>query len=905
MREVSAAWLLIVLAVLVQHSASVETLSDSEESPSLTQDPVFSRMLGEANAPSPNQLSEQNSQLQGAIQAIEQGTPPPGMEAMMGGGAAPKAGGDMGAGAGAATGKASAISEGIKMAMKSVKPLMDKYVATARALTNKYTLLKKRYQKEKETASGCPKEEDTKKRIADAVAAATAEVEARYKNKVAVLQGKLKSSEATCSKKMQTVSVQLAKARVTLSNTKEQFLVELAQARGKAKTEVTNLHTELKEMMMNELDKRDAKVEKEQKAQSKESDEKAKEAAKEKASEAKEKKDKADKDLAGEKNEKAKEKQSKNSTAKEERIKAEAAEEARQLNRKTVLLKARQAVQDARVAARMARKMSHDADTNLENARLQKAKTVTEDDIKALSKLRHHEDLAQTAVDSAKEKKEKVSRYEYTAKTSLDKSVQRSTMVAKKNRWEERRIDTLSDIASMSRDKAEALKTKAEVAAEGAGIKTPVITLPLPVKQYTPKAEAAEEMTEQTASESTRVEQTAHEERKLARHELEKDGVPVPKELKKGAMKELDEKKAQAAAATAPSSDNAEEEVAATDMKKPNQALAPGATQKGHETRDAVRQHSSVEEALLKTKVAKVKLDTALVKRSVARKALRDEGKSIPDNLKKGGLAAEKKQLEAAAAKAKAAADAMESKEESATAGKKKLADEAMEKIDEASEKREEAREFLEKEGKPVPEALEKGGMDEERKQVETDEEAATGTKITDVKPDDTDKTIAVKKQAVAREADLKAQVGVEKTKLAGSLRQKARTALKSEGKEIPDDLTKKDFDPIRKRAKAALQKAKQLKAEAGLDAVEKGVGPPGVSSENAKTCYEADLSKYPDCKDYEGYSCSKGHEVGKSGYCAADSCINCKKCAKAAPAGHVINVSSGRCEDPFATMML
>merc|ERR1711988_206365 len=173
-----------------------------------------------------------------------------------------------------------------------------------------------------------------------------------------------------------------------------------------------------------------------------------------------------------------KEKEKERREANERKAKQDAAEEIKILNRKTVMRKARKAVSEARAAGRMARKISHDADTTLENARLDKARKVTEDDVKALSKLRHHEDLAVTAIDSAREKRNKIGKYEYEAKRSLTRSQHRMSVVKKKERWESRRVSTLKDLATRARDKAKKLKSLAVASADNAGLATPRIELP-------------------------------------------------------------------------------------------------------------------------------------------------------------------------------------------------------------------------------------------------------------------------------------------------------------------------------------------------------------------------------------------------------------------------------------------
>jgi len=726
-----------------------------------------------------------------------------------------------------------------------------------------------------DSVKACPNEADISQRIKLAVSAAEAKLTAKYRKKSQRLHRKIKTYTAKCNKQKQKLAISLAKWQEVDVTDKSKFQVELKQARAKAKIAVSSLHEKLKEMMLTELKQRETKVELLSKTDVKEKDGKAKQKHDQKMQEERQKKEQQDKDLAEEKAAKSKEAITKKREAKERGIKEDAAAEARSLNRKTVMLSARKAMQEARIAGQMARKMSHDADTTLENARLKKAKKMAEGDIQALAKLRQHEDLAQTAVDSAREKKEKIARIKYTATYARDKAEKRSTRLAKQDQWEKKRVATLSHIAIQARANAASSKVMATSAAEAAGLSEPVIKLPPRVG---------------LGAVETKKEGTAHEEREVARMELIKADVPIPPGLEPGAMAELEKERTTAAVESGP----APADASATVMKQPELPPVEGASPEGHALRDRIRAHTKIESTKIKTKIAEVKLETALVKRSIARKALEDEGKAIPESLKKGGLDAEKKKLEAAQRKAAAVAEKMESKETSS-------ASDAMQKVEETKEKREETRESLEKEGLPIPDNLKKGGMDAVTQELET-EAAAPGGSITDPKPNDSSRTVSVKQQSKAIEADLRAQQGVEQTELAKTLRKKARNALKLEDKKIPEKLKRKTFRPIMDRANAALQKAKKLKVKAGLKVVNNGVGPPGVTLNNAVTCYEADLSKFSSCKDYasSGYTCSSDHQDGKTGYCAADQCINdCKACAKAAPSGHVVDVTTGRCRAP------
>merc|ERR1719506_2526334 len=97
---------------------------------------------------------------------------------MLGGAGAAPSGGASAPAASSAQSESAAISKGIKMAMTSVKPLMDKYVATARALTDKYTKLQAQYKEAKAENEQCATEEQIQKRIDVAVRAAREKAEA-------------------------------------------------------------------------------------------------------------------------------------------------------------------------------------------------------------------------------------------------------------------------------------------------------------------------------------------------------------------------------------------------------------------------------------------------------------------------------------------------------------------------------------------------------------------------------------------------------------------------------------------------------------------------------------------------------------------------------------------------------
>merc|ERR1719502_534291 len=161
----------------------------------------------------------------------------------------------------------------------------------------------------------------------------------------------------------------------------------------------------------------------------------------------------------------------------------------------------------------------------------------------------------------------------------------------------------------------------------------------------------------------------AHLAREKARQELAKDGVPIPPGLQPGEMALL-KTKMQNAGEDVPAGAGQDAANSPTELKPSTGSAAADATEPGHAIRTKIRKHSEIENAQLKTKIAKEKLDLALEKREKARIALKSENKPIPDTLKKGGLDKEKQKLEAAAQKASAAAQEMETQEEEAATNK-------------------------------------------------------------------------------------------------------------------------------------------------------------------------------------------------------------------------------------------
>merc|ERR1712072_460338 len=90
-----------------------------------------------------------------------------------------------------------------------------------------------------------------------------------------------------------------------------------------------------------------------------------------------------------------------------------------------------------------------------------------------MAKLRHHQDLAIQTVAAAHEKQQKVARFEFSAKHNLHKARKRADIVAKKNRFENRRTRTLKRLAMKAADKAEILAEEAKDQAQLNGLAGP------------------------------------------------------------------------------------------------------------------------------------------------------------------------------------------------------------------------------------------------------------------------------------------------------------------------------------------------------------------------------------------------------------------------------------------------
>ena len=767
--------------------------------------------LGESAAPSKETLKAQNQQLQGAIQAIEGGTPPPGMEAMMGGAAAGKAPENPKANA-----ESAAISKGIKMAMGSVKPLMDKYVATARALTDKYTALQSEYKGLKAKYNKRPSKAALKKAVAAAASAKGDAASHKFLAAEAKQQAAMQKMKAHDMKEIDRLTAKVAQQQAFISTQSTDFKVQLKMAREKAKANMDMLHNQLKDMIMEQLQKRD-KAERLKRQKQKLAGIKEKQ-----TKEQVEKKDAEDQAIEARKKRDAREKTEKADAVKELKAKNQAAQEVKTLNRNTVMRKARSAMDDARRAARMARTLVRTTARNLDDARLKNAKLQAVDDIKALSKLRQHEDLSNTAIASANEKKEKIARYQFGAKAALKKAETRLDMVKKQNRYDARHAATMRDLAIKAKDKAKLLKVQAQEAAANNDIKMPDLNMPEARRDPTPKSSgerAAEKKAVKALAGTLAPAKPAKPAATKAVKKVNKTVKKAVKKLEKLAKTSKGSKAVQKAVAKAEkklAKMSAKKDAAKAEAKADKKAIAKAAKKAKQKSLNATRGEGGTPSKKVKKAFKKLlPSQQAKAKKLLKITPSRHEKKIMNAKLdadKKtglkpaGGKKAKKSSLKGHAEREKirriAAKHAKEIKgeikatnAETATEQKKEAIDRVSgKKLTGTAEQKKEAMRATKFAGKIV-------------KAVITDGDAVK-KKVKNSLKKDSVRTTAVKIQAAATEAKLKSQLAEAKISKATALRRLARVELKQDGKRIPKAMFKGGLDQIRKRTAALAKEA-------------------------------------------------------------------------------------------------
>jgi len=139
--------------------------------------------------------------------------------------------------------------EGIKEALTAVKPIMDKYVNTAKTLTGKYSTLKRAYSKMKKMAHTDPalkgKMDAAMKEVQDEDAKKLNNLENKYEH----LQKDDMASKAAANQEelhLKEENQQLASTNQAVAKT---FMAELNKARESAKTQLSNMRMELNQFM--------------------------------------------------------------------------------------------------------------------------------------------------------------------------------------------------------------------------------------------------------------------------------------------------------------------------------------------------------------------------------------------------------------------------------------------------------------------------------------------------------------------------------------------------------------------------------------------------------------------------------------------------------------------------------
>merc|ERR1712196_152277 len=540
---------------------------------------------------------------------------------------------------------------------------------------------------------------------------------------------------------------------------------------------------------------------------------------KKQAAEVAEKKDAEDAAMENRKKIDAREKVNKREAQAELKAKNAAAQEVKTLNRNTVMRKARVAMDEARRAAHMARTLVRNTARNLDDARLSHAKATANDDIKALDKLRQHEDLARGAIESAKSKKRVIARFQYSANAAKKKAEKRLNMVKKQNRWDARHAATTVQLAVKARDKAKLLKEKAEEAAAVTGIRMPRgLQAPKAPKDPTPKSSG------ETKAEKKAVKALAGNLPKAAKKESKK------KESKKESKKKESKKKESKKKET-------KKKEAKLEAKKKKLAVEAKAAKKakteslnsGRGERKAAMEKAAEEKVAAPLKKVKRLLEKLPSDKKVAVKVAfkADQSKiekvvakqkNEPDKEARSGLrrpgttgqfkkqprpptAAGHKTRENVRIKTRKAAGEIkaiiaDTTAEMSVEQKKAALVKAAGKSLVATAKTVSAAKNSTKFAGKLMSAVEKDA-DETRKKAKK------------FLKTDSARTAAVKVQSAAALAALKSNLTNAKIAKAKVLRREARAQLKRDGKPIPADLKKGSFASVEQRAKEASVQAK------------------------------------------------------------------------------------------------
>lgn len=407
----------------------------------------------------------------------------------------------------------------------------------------------------------------------------------------------------------------------------------------------------------------------------------------------------------------------------EVKAKSAAAAEVKVLNRDIVMRKARTAMDASRHAARMARMLIRSTSRNVDDARLKAAKENANQDIAALAKLRHHEDLASDAVNSADEKKEKIAQFEFSAKDHLSAAEDRMAVVKKRNRWDARHAETLRNLAMNARDKAQLLKAEAGRQAARANMPEPDIPLP-PAPKHVPlsvtkipspaQVERAEETAEQAKEAVDTTTETANEDTAAAEEPEAEKADPVKVEEKKEVVEEQLSK-----AGVTKENSEPEKVIEATGMRPAGAEKKEGSSEKGHADREKIRERTERVASEIKAEIEKTKKSAAEEAAGGVSNQEAEAASTMSKQISKA-VDADNAVAEKQIAKDKKVAEGLtpgESKKTAATKIQAAAAEAVLKsslaqaKLAKAKMLRKEARKDLKKQGKPIPAALTKKAL--------------------------------------------------------------------------------------------------------------------------------------------------------------------------------------------------
>jgi len=142
-------------------------------------------------------------------------------------------------------------SAGIKEALAAVKPIMDKYVNTAKTLSAKYSALKKSYDELKKSKgdAGAQTAEAQAKITESNIKAEAAKDEESLKNRLDESQKNADKAEGTLQQKVQALMAQNAKLRTVNEDVTKKFELELENARKMAHQQVQDMRMEVDRYM--------------------------------------------------------------------------------------------------------------------------------------------------------------------------------------------------------------------------------------------------------------------------------------------------------------------------------------------------------------------------------------------------------------------------------------------------------------------------------------------------------------------------------------------------------------------------------------------------------------------------------------------------------------------------------